>query len=217
MTVGGRSLPEVSRPGDRRGRGGSSRRWTFPDGTGEGRPAAGPRGRRAARVPRPGRAGLPDARPRGRHALGRRAAAGPARHADRVGAGRRLLRPRRADGRACTRSTPSGCWRASTGLRDLGNSVIVVEHDEATIRAADWLVDLGPGAGPDGGEVVATGPPDALVTTGPSSTAGYLRGEWSIPRVASDRLARSPGTVVVVRRDRAEPQGGRRARSRSAP
>ncbi len=85
-----------------------------------------------------------------------------------------------------------------TDLRDQGNSVIVVEHDEATIRAADWLIDLGPGAGPDGGEVVAIGPPDALLTTGRSSTAGYLRGEWSIPVVASDRLARSPSRLQVV-------------------
>ncbi len=84
------------------------------------------------------------------------------------------------------------------GLREMGNSVVIVEHDEATIRAADWIVDLGPGAGPDGGEVVATGRPDTLVTTGASSTAGYLRGEWSIPRVKSDRLARSPGSLRVV-------------------
>ena len=84
------------------------------------------------------------------------------------------------------------------GLRDAGNSVVVVEHDESTIRAADWLVDLGPGAGPDGGQVVATGPPGDLRVSGPSSTAGYLRGEWSIPRVATDRLARSPARVRVV-------------------
>jgi excinuclease ABC subunit A len=85
-----------------------------------------------------------------------------------------------------------------TGLRDQGNTVIVVEHDESTVRSADWVVDLGPGAGPDGGQVVATGPPEALVSTGPSSTAGYLRGDWTIPRLASDRLARSPGAVRVV-------------------
>jgi excinuclease ABC subunit A len=61
-------------------------------------------------------------------------------------------------------------------LRDRGNSVVVVEHDEATIRAADWLIDLGPGAGPDGGLVVALGPPSALVEPVPglSETARYL-------------------------------------------
>ena len=48
-------------------------------------------------------------------------------------------------------------------LQELGNSVLVVEHDEAMIRAADWVVDLGPGAGPDGGAIVAAGPPDRLV------------------------------------------------------
>jgi excinuclease ABC subunit A len=85
-----------------------------------------------------------------------------------------------------------------TGLRDQGNSVIVVEHDEATIRAADWVVDLGPGAGPDGGLVVASGPPGALVETGPSSTASYLRREWSIPHPESGRLSRSPGQIRIV-------------------
>src|SRR5262249_55319564 len=80
---------------------------------------------------------------------------------------------------------------------DQGNSVVVVEHDEATIRAADWLIDLGPGAGPDGGRVVALGPPDALAESGGSSTASYLRHEWSIPAASSDRLARSPGRVKV--------------------
>jgi excinuclease ABC subunit A len=60
-----------------------------------------------------------------------------------------------------------------TDLRDAGNTVLVVEHDLDVIRAADWIVDLGPGAGPDGGRVVAVGPPAALA--GPESiTAKYL-------------------------------------------
>ncbi|GAC1467878.1 MAG: excinuclease ABC subunit UvrA [Isosphaeraceae bacterium] len=84
-----------------------------------------------------------------------------------------------------------------TGLRDQGNSVIVVEHDELTIRAADWLIDLGPGAGPDGGRVVAEGPPERLVESGPSSTAGFLRGEWTIPCATTERLDRSPGTLRI--------------------
>lgn len=83
-------------------------------------------------------------------------------------------------------------------LRDQGNSVIVVEHDEETIRGADWLVDLGPGAGPEGGLVVAQGPAGSLVEDGDSSTARYLRGEWTIPRPPSDRLARSPGRISVT-------------------
>jgi excinuclease ABC subunit A len=82
-------------------------------------------------------------------------------------------------------------------LRDQGNSVIVVEHDETTIRSADWLIDLGPGAGPDGGAVVATGQPEALVVTGPSPTASHLRGETAIPLNASDRLARSPSWLRI--------------------
>ncbi len=82
-------------------------------------------------------------------------------------------------------------------LRDRGNSVIVVEHDEATIRAADWLVDLGPGAGPDGGRVVAQGRPSALIESGESATARYLRGEIEPRRPSPDRLARSPGRIVI--------------------
>ncbi len=82
-------------------------------------------------------------------------------------------------------------------LRDRGNSVVVVEHDEATIRAADWLIDLGPGAGPDGGLVVAQGPPGALVESGGSATARHLRGETPPPLGSPGRLARSPGRIVI--------------------
>ncbi len=83
------------------------------------------------------------------------------------------------------------------GLRDRGNSVVVVEHDEATIRAADWVIDLGPGAGPDGGLVVAQGPPGALVVSGDSATARHLRGETPPPLGSPDRLAASPGAIVI--------------------
>jgi excinuclease ABC subunit A len=83
------------------------------------------------------------------------------------------------------------------GLRDRGNSVVVVEHDEATIRAADWLIDLGPGAGPDGGLVVAQGPPDALIESGESATARHLRGETHPPAGSPGRLARSPGSIRI--------------------
>ncbi|MDJ0869279.1 MAG: excinuclease ABC subunit UvrA [Myxococcota bacterium] len=67
-------------------------------------------------------------------------------------------------------------------LRDQGNSVLVVEHDETTIRAADWVVDMGPGAGVHGGEVVAEGPPDAIVTDPRSLTGEYLSGRRRIPQ-----------------------------------
>lgn len=66
-------------------------------------------------------------------------------------------------------------------LRDLGNTVLVVEHDEDTIRAADWVVDLGPGAGVHGGEVVASGPVAAVEAEPRSLTGAYLRGEKRIP------------------------------------
>jgi excinuclease ABC subunit A len=66
-------------------------------------------------------------------------------------------------------------------LRDLGNTVIVVEHDEETIRSADYIIDMGPGPGERGGEVVFTGPPEALVKAEHSLTGQYLSGEKFIP------------------------------------
>jgi excinuclease ABC subunit A len=66
-------------------------------------------------------------------------------------------------------------------LRDLGNTVIVVEHDEDTIRTADYLVDIGPRAGVHGGQVVAHGTPEQVANTRESITGRYLRGEESIP------------------------------------
>ncbi len=66
-------------------------------------------------------------------------------------------------------------------LRDLGNTVIVVEHDEDTIRTADYLVDIGPGAGVHGGRIVAVGTPDEVAKSKDSITGRYLRGEESIP------------------------------------
>ena len=66
-------------------------------------------------------------------------------------------------------------------LRDLGNTVIVVEHDEQTIRSADYVVDMGPGAGRHGGEVVFAGPPDKLIRSRKSLTGKYLSGKLGIP------------------------------------
>jgi excinuclease ABC subunit A len=65
-------------------------------------------------------------------------------------------------------------------LRDMGNTVVVVEHDEETILTADWLVDLGPGAGINGGRVVAAGPPDAVAAHPESLTGRYLRKELQV-------------------------------------
>jgi excinuclease ABC subunit A len=67
------------------------------------------------------------------------------------------------------------------GLRELGNTVLVVEHDEGTIRRADWIVDLGPGAGEQGGEVIAEGPVDKILKSKKSLTAAYMTGRERIP------------------------------------
>ena len=66
-------------------------------------------------------------------------------------------------------------------LRDLGNTLLVVEHDEDTMRAADWIVDIGPGAGEHGGELVAEGPVDVIERTEASLTGQYLSGRRAIP------------------------------------
>jgi excinuclease ABC subunit A len=67
------------------------------------------------------------------------------------------------------------------GMRDLGNTVVVVEHDEETIRDADWVIDLGPGAGRLGGRVVASGTPASIVDAQASLTGAYLSGRQRIP------------------------------------
>ena len=81
-------------------------------------------------------------------------------------------------------------------LRDLGNTVIVVEHDEGTIRAADHVVDLGPGAGEHGGELVAQGTPAQVARQAGSLTGRYLNGKLTIP---IPELRRSPRGELVVR------------------
>ena len=71
--------------------------------------------------------------------------------------------------------------RTLKGLRDLGNTVLVVEHDEETIRSADWVVDLGPAAGDHGGEVVVEGPVEKILECQESLTGAYLTGRLQIP------------------------------------
>jgi len=83
-------------------------------------------------------------------------------------------------------------------LRDLGNTVLVVEHDEETIRAADYVVDLGPRAGRHGGEVVAAGPLDEVLGHRDSLTARYLRGELRIPVPPRRRIANADRMLRVV-------------------
>ena len=84
-------------------------------------------------------------------------------------------------------------------LRDEGNSIVVVEHDEQTIRAADHVLDLGPGAGESGGYKVAEGPPEAILASPGSLTAQYLRGEKSVPVPAARR---KPSGWLVIRKAR---------------
>jgi excinuclease ABC subunit A len=81
-------------------------------------------------------------------------------------------------------------------LRDLGNTVIVVEHDEEAIRAADHVVDMGPGAGERGGALVAQGTPDEIVRSDASLTGQYLAGKRSIPLPA--RRNRPDGKRVLT-------------------
>jgi len=83
------------------------------------------------------------------------------------------------------------------GMRDLGNTVLVVEHDEDTMRAADWIVDLGPGAGKHGGELVAEGPPDLVANHQTSITGAYLSGRMQIPLPEKRRNGSGPALNIV--------------------
>ena len=85
---------------------------------------------------------------------------------------------------------------ALRGICDQGNTVIIVEHDEETIRAADWVVDLGPGAGKHGGHVVAEGPPDTIAAEKESLTGAYLSGREKIGIPTSRR---QPANLVVTK------------------
>jgi excinuclease ABC subunit A len=82
-------------------------------------------------------------------------------------------------------------------LRDLGNTLIVVEHDEDTIRSADWVVDIGPGAGEHGGEIVVSGTLEDLLKSQESITGGYLSGRRAI-EIPPIRRPITPGRELVV-------------------
>ena len=88
-----------------------------------------------------------------------------------------------------------------TRLRDLGNTLIVVEHDEDTIRTADWIVDIGPGAGEHGGHVVSSGDYQALITAKDSITGAYLSGRTKIevPKVRRELDPKRSLTVKGAR------------------
>jgi excinuclease ABC subunit A len=82
-------------------------------------------------------------------------------------------------------------------LRDLGNTVIVVEHDEETIRSADHVIDIGPGAGEHGGEIVAQGSPGDILNASDSLTAAYLSGRYEIP-IPQERRLSEKGTLRMT-------------------
>lgn len=84
-----------------------------------------------------------------------------------------------------------------THLRDLGNTVIVVEHDEDAIRQADWLIDIGPGAGVHGGQIVAQGTPAEVMATEGSITADYLTGRRKI-QIQHPRHLNDPKQQLVI-------------------
>jgi excinuclease ABC subunit A len=87
--------------------------------------------------------------------------------------------------------------RTLTNMRDLGNTILVVEHDEATIRAADWVIDLGPGAGERGGNVVAEGTVDQILRKRASITGRYLSGKLRIDVPADRRQGNGENLTVV--------------------
>ncbi len=82
-------------------------------------------------------------------------------------------------------------------LRDLGNTLIVVEHDEDTMRAADFLVDIGPGAGIHGGELIAAGTPEEVMACERSITGQYLSGKRSIPVPAKRRKGNGKKLIII--------------------
>src|SRR5207253_7143760 len=86
--------------------------------------------------------------------------------------------------------------RTLLGMRDLGNTILVVEHDEETIRTADWIVDIGPGAGEHGGEVVAEGTLKDILREPRSLTGAYLSGRRRVPLPPRRRTARGEWLVV---------------------
>jgi len=87
------------------------------------------------------------------------------------------------------------------GLRDLGNTVLVVEHDEATIRASDHIIDLGPGAGEQGGRVVCQGPLEDILACPESLTGQYLSGVKAVPVPRHRRAGNGQGLLVVGARE----------------
>ena len=127
---------------------------------------------------------------------------------DRLGPDRRDVRARRAVDRPAPARQRAPDRARCKRLRDLGNSVIVVEHDEEAIRAADYVVDMGPGAGEAGGHIVAQGTPDAVIADPRSLTGRYLAGTLKID-VPPHRAPAGQEPHHGERGERQQPERGR--------
>ncbi len=149
-----------------------------------------------------------------RHALGRRGAAHPARDAGRLEPAGRALRARRAVDRPAPARQPR-LLETLFRLRDLGNSVLVVEHDEETIRSADCVIDMGPGAGIHGGRIVAEGPLAEILATPGLADRRLPRRPPRDRRAAAAPQARRP-QAGAARLPRAQPEARRPAPSARA-
>ena len=167
------------RPADRRA--GQEPAQPRPVRAGHADRAADPEGgQRAARLPARRRARLPHARPGVRDAG--RGEAQRIRLATQIGSGLvGVLYVLDEPSIGLHQRDNQRLLETLLRLRDLGNTLIVVEHDEDTIRAADWVVDIGPGAGEHGGHVVVTGTVDDLLASETSLTGAYLSGRREIP------------------------------------
>ena len=130
------------------------------------------------------RARISDARPPGLHALRWRSAAYSAGDFAGIAAGGHTATCWMSHPSACTAGTPSGWSKSSTDLRDLGNTILVVEHDPDIMRAADHILDLGPGAGENGGKVIGAGSIDEIAKPPHSLTGRYLANELHIQTLA---------------------------------
>jgi len=91
--------------------------------------------------------------------------------------------------------------RTLEGMRDLGNTILIVEHDESTIRAADWIIDLGPGAGEEGGHVVAEGSVERVTRNRKSITGRFLAGKLHIDTPSQRRPGNDKFLTVVGARE----------------
>ena len=171
---------------------------------------------RAPRLPPQCRPRLSPPRPHQRHAVGRREPAHPPRRRRSAPACRASSTSSTSPRSASTRRDNDRLLDTLKRLRDLGNTVLVVEHDEEAIRAADYLIDMGPGAGVHGGEVVCAGSLDDLLacdrTASPPTISPAAAKSRSAPRAARERENSSPSTAPPPTTSRTS-----RSNSRSAP